>query len=182
MQALDMERRFRALDQVEKREMTSLETALRKERRVRSRARDGHAHMPALTLELKPPGRRALVQKAINRHMVQVPKETPERETKPAAIDLKEAFEQAARNENENASSGETGSNDDRGVRPISGTRARRLRRHLLKEFDQAANPPDGHADGGGDGPGHSRTPKKENELGVRRRRRRRDRDRGRER
>jgi hypothetical protein len=50
MQALDMDRRFRALDQVDQRERASLETALNKERRVRSRARGGHENMPALTL------------------------------------------------------------------------------------------------------------------------------------
>ena len=63
-----MDRRHRALAQVEARELKSLETELLKERRVTERARGGGNRMPALTLELKPPGRRDLAWRAKNRH------------------------------------------------------------------------------------------------------------------
>ena len=67
-QSLDMDRRRRALEQVEARELKSLETELLKERRVRERARGGGNRMPALTLELKPPGRRDAAWRAKSRH------------------------------------------------------------------------------------------------------------------
>ena len=67
-QSLDMDRRRRALEQVEARELKSLETELLKERRVSERARGGGNRMPALTLELKPPGRRDVAWRAKNRH------------------------------------------------------------------------------------------------------------------
>jgi MobA/VirD2-like, nuclease domain len=66
-QSLDLDRRFRGLAQVEARELQSLETTVQKEERVRSRARAG-GRMPALTLELKPRGRRDAVFKAKTRH------------------------------------------------------------------------------------------------------------------
>jgi hypothetical protein len=67
-QSLDLDRRLRALEQVEERELKSLETMLLKERRVSERARGGGNRMPALTLELKPPGRRDVAWRAKNRH------------------------------------------------------------------------------------------------------------------
>jgi hypothetical protein len=63
-----MDRRLRALAQVEARELKSLETDLVKEQRVKTRARGGGNRMPALTLELKPPGRRDAAFKTRNRH------------------------------------------------------------------------------------------------------------------
>ena len=53
-----MDRRLRALAQVEARELKSLETEIVKEQRVKTRARGGGNRMPALTLDLKPRGRR----------------------------------------------------------------------------------------------------------------------------
>jgi hypothetical protein len=67
-QSLDLDRRRRALEQVEARELKSLETELRKERRVAERARGGGNRMPSLTLELKPPGRRDAAWRAKSRH------------------------------------------------------------------------------------------------------------------
>ena len=49
MQALDMQRRVRALDQIDKREMKSLESELIKEQRMKSRS--GKSHMPAIVLD-----------------------------------------------------------------------------------------------------------------------------------
>jgi hypothetical protein len=67
-QSLDLDRRLRGLAQVDARELQSLETTVQKEERVRSRARSGGNRMPALTLELKPRGRRDAAFKAKNRH------------------------------------------------------------------------------------------------------------------
>ena len=67
-QSLDLDRRLRGLAQVDARELQSLETAVQKEQRVRSRARGGGNRMPALNLDLKPHGRRDAAFKAKNRH------------------------------------------------------------------------------------------------------------------
>ncbi|MER8995627.1 hypothetical protein [Mesorhizobium sp. M0520] len=66
LQAVDGERTLKALAAVEKRELQSLEVKRGREQRIKDRA--GHVHMPALTLELKPKGRGALVRKAQNRY------------------------------------------------------------------------------------------------------------------
>ena len=77
-QSLDLDRRLRGLAQVDARELQSLDTAVQKEQRVRSRARSGGNRMPALTLELKPRGRRDAAFKAKNRHGSRVAlEETP---------------------------------------------------------------------------------------------------------
>src|SRR5205814_230322 len=68
VQGLDMDRRHRALALIEARELKSLETDLLKERRVIERARGGGNRMPALTLELRPPGRRDVAWRTKNRH------------------------------------------------------------------------------------------------------------------
>ena len=51
MPALDLQRKVRALGQVEKREFKSLEESLLKEQRIR--ARSGRDQMPSLSLELR---------------------------------------------------------------------------------------------------------------------------------
>ena len=98
-QGLDMDRRRRALAQVEAREIKSLETALLQERRVTERARGGGNRMPALTLELKPPGRRDAAWRARNRHPSRVALEEteqtpPEAPQKPES--LREEFTRVA--------------------------------------------------------------------------------------
>ncbi|NKB56919.1 MAG: relaxase [Alphaproteobacteria bacterium] len=65
MRALDMERKHRALDQTEQRELQSLEMSFKKQQAIRHRA--GYEHMPSLRLELRPPGRKAVPHKAKNR-------------------------------------------------------------------------------------------------------------------
>ena len=77
-QGLDMDRRRRALAQIEARELQSLETTLLKERRIAERARGGGNRIPALTLELKPPGRRDVAWMAKNRHPSRVALEEAE--------------------------------------------------------------------------------------------------------
>jgi hypothetical protein len=71
-----MQRRLRALERVQRRELKSLETAQLKHQRIH--ARRGHDHMPSLTLELKPPGRRAAPHKAKNRHISALTRELAE--------------------------------------------------------------------------------------------------------
>ena len=66
MQALELERKRSALDKIEHGEMKNFQTTLEKERSIAARA--GHDHMPALNLELRPGGRRAVMFKAARRH------------------------------------------------------------------------------------------------------------------
>lgn len=66
LQAIDAAREVRALAQVEARELKSFEVAQRKQERVAQR--QGHDHMPALNLALKPKGRAAVPHKAKDRH------------------------------------------------------------------------------------------------------------------
>ncbi|MDE3767572.1 relaxase/mobilization nuclease domain-containing protein [Sinorhizobium meliloti] len=98
LQAVDGERNLKALAAVEKRELQSLEVKRVREQRIKDRA--GHEHMPALTLELKPKGRRASVRKAQNRYKdsLRVPEERQARveETEQSRpIDLQQSLQDA---------------------------------------------------------------------------------------
>jgi len=66
LQAMDAAREVRALAQVEARELKSYEVAQRRQERIVQR--QGHDHMPALNLALKPKGRAAVPHKAEDRH------------------------------------------------------------------------------------------------------------------
>lgn len=66
LQIADMARELRTLAQVEARELKSYETAQRREERIRQR--QGHVHIPALNLSLKPKGRPAVPHKAKDRY------------------------------------------------------------------------------------------------------------------
>ena len=66
MQRLDQERQRRALSQTQAKEQKSLRLSLERSRAVQ--ARRGQPHMPAMNLTLGPPGRKAAVSKAKNRH------------------------------------------------------------------------------------------------------------------
>jgi hypothetical protein len=66
MQGLDMRRKLHALEQVEKRERKALEESLQHDARIRGRG--GRTQMPALSLDLKPRGRKAVPYKAKTRH------------------------------------------------------------------------------------------------------------------
>lgn len=66
LQAIDAAREVRALAQIEARELKSYEVAQRKQERIQQR--EGHDHMPALNLALKPKGRSAVPHKAKNRY------------------------------------------------------------------------------------------------------------------
>jgi len=66
LQLLEFQRKERALDGLDKREMKSLETSLHHARVYRMRR--GHEHMPALNLTLSPPGRPRNVHRAKHRY------------------------------------------------------------------------------------------------------------------
>jgi hypothetical protein len=66
LQIVDMAREVRALAQIEARELKSYEVAQRRDERIRQR--QGHDHMPALNLALKPKGRPAVPHKAKDRY------------------------------------------------------------------------------------------------------------------
>ena len=134
--ASTMDRRLRALEQVEARELKSLETELLKERRVRERARGGGNRMPALTLELKPPGRRDAAWRAKNRHpsraaLEETEQAPPELPQKPTTI--REEFTRAAGgNSGHGGGAGAAGSSDggrrrlppSRGIHPAKAASA----------------------------------------------------------
>ncbi|MEF2554397.1 relaxase/mobilization nuclease domain-containing protein, partial [Aurantimonas sp. A2-1-M11] len=66
LQAIDAAREVRALVQIEARELKSYEVTQRKQERIAQR--QGHDHMPALNLALKPKGRAAVPHKAKDRY------------------------------------------------------------------------------------------------------------------
>ncbi len=63
---LELERKRRANEQTEKRELQSLERAFQNERRTQGRR--GYEHMPSMHLGHKPPGRPSAPHKAMNRY------------------------------------------------------------------------------------------------------------------
>lgn len=66
LQSMDMARELRALSQIEARELKSYEVAQQRAERIRQR--QGHDHMPALNLALKPKGLPAMPHKAKDRY------------------------------------------------------------------------------------------------------------------
>jgi hypothetical protein len=138
-QSLDMDRRLRGLAQVEGRELQSLETALVKEQRVKTRARGGGNRMPALTLDLKPPGRRDAAAKARNRHGSRVALEeatkTPP-ETLKRTLSLREDFTRAAGDDGVGGSGGATGGSSD-GNKPTDPTKPGGPKRKRRRDRDR---------------------------------------------
>jgi hypothetical protein len=138
-QSLDMDRRLRALAQVEARELKSLETDLVKEQRVKTRARGGGNRMPALTLELKPPGRRDAAFKVRNRHGSRValdeatktPPGTPKK-----TLSLQEDFTRAAGDDGASGSGGGTGGSSD-GSKPTDPTKPGGPKRKRRRDRDR---------------------------------------------
>jgi hypothetical protein len=72
--ALNIQWKIRALEQVERKELKSLEESLKQQARIH--ARGGRNQMPSLGLELTPPGRKAVPHKAKNRHNSHFARET----------------------------------------------------------------------------------------------------------
>jgi hypothetical protein len=140
-QSLDMDRRLRVLAQVEARELKSLETEIVKEQRVKTRARGGGNRMPALTLELKPRGRRDAAVKARNRHggraaLDEAAKTPPELPKK--TLSVREDFTRAA-GDGGGSSGGATGGASD-GIKPTDPTKPdspkRKRRRDRERDID----------------------------------------------
>jgi hypothetical protein len=137
-QSLDMDRRLRALAQVEARELQSLETEILKEQRVKTRARGGN-RMPALTLELKPPGRRDAAFKAKNRYpsrvaleeVAKTPPETPKK-----TLSMREDFTRAAGEDGAGGSGGATSGSSD-GNKPTDPTKPDGPKRKRRRDRDR---------------------------------------------
>jgi hypothetical protein len=138
-QNLDMDRRLRALAQVEERELQSLEIAIVKEQRVKTRARGGGNRMPALTLDLKPHGRRDVAMKAKNRHggraaldeATKTPPETPKK-----TLSLREDFTRAAGDGGAGGSGSGTGGSSD-GDKPTDPTKPDGPKRKRRRDRDR---------------------------------------------
>lgn len=127
MQALDIERRVRALDQIDRRELKSLEAELIKEQRMRSRS--GRSHMPAIALDPNHPGRLDPdeAQKIHDRELEKLHREfDDETFEEEEEIDLTDEFTRAAGGPTPD---GDGGGGDDRGPGPDSGPKLRRRRR-----------------------------------------------------
>jgi hypothetical protein len=138
-QSLDMDRRLRTLAQVEARELKSLETDLVKEQRVKTRARGGGNRMPALTLELKPRGRRDAAFKARNRHGSRVALEEAEKtppETPKKTLSLREDFTRAAEDGGAGGTGGATGGSSD-GGKPTDPTKPGGPKRKRRRDRDR---------------------------------------------
>jgi hypothetical protein len=124
---------------VEARELQSLETALVREQRVKTRARGGGNRMPALTLELKPRGRRDVAMKAKNRHggraaLDEATKTPPEPPKK--TLSLREDFTRAAGDGGAGGSGSGTGGSSD-GNKPTDPTKPDRPKRKRRRERDR---------------------------------------------
>lgn len=150
LQALDAERSLRALDQLDARERKSLETQATRVARVRRR--DGSERMPALTLELKPGGRRAVTHKAMVRHhkraaaKAEPSLEPIKRESgvSVAAEALTEEFARAANGQGDAQGKGGRGSGSSGG--PGAARKGRGQRTHHGEEgieVDISMNPPE---------------------------------------
>ncbi len=132
MQALDMQRNVRALDQIDRREMKSLETELIKEQRMRSRS--GKSHMPALTLDpngagrLEPDHDRKAHEQELKRLHREFDGEMFEEEDE---IDLTQEFSRAAGNDGFDDGGGDGGRAPDLGPKL---RRRRRRKRDLGKD------------------------------------------------
>lgn len=134
-QSLDINRRLKALDHVDKRELKTLQEA--RQREVRVFARGGQPQMPGLNLTLTPPGRKAVPHKAINRHKNKSLEErfVQARDHKTPDIELSGEFKRVTDTED----SGKTGGDDSRSSKPRSSSdqhRFRRKRRDSGKEHD----------------------------------------------
>jgi hypothetical protein len=124
MQALELARKLRALTQIDRYELRSLEESLQAEQRIS--ARGGKDRMPAVGITLKPRGRPAAPHKAINRHSPGLSEEMakPGDRQEPQPIDLTHIFEKAARD----GESGESGRGASEGPKRVTRSRSHRRR------------------------------------------------------
>ncbi len=97
LQALDMGRQVKALAAVEARERKALEEKIVREQRMADRA--GHEHMPALSLELKPRGRGALVRRAKDRYRDRTERNEEQAEERAMRARIQQAEQQPSSHE-----------------------------------------------------------------------------------
>lgn len=119
LQAADLKRQQRALDQIEKKELASVQQALRKEHRQAHHKQ--HVHSPSFALTLGPPGRAEAIDKAATRYTSETrraleadEKEIPNKE-KVRRINLIDAFTRAADSDDDDDGGG---GGDDGGKSP----------------------------------------------------------------
>lgn len=110
LQSADMQRKLRALKDIEERERKSVEQARTRERRQRINSR--HEHMPTFGLEFKTPGRAPKIEKAKNRYISPVRQELIEaakdqQSPRTRKIKLVKEFERAARDDSGESSGGD---------------------------------------------------------------------------
>jgi len=131
MQTLDLQRKIRALDHIDKRELKSLEESLRAEQRIT--ARGGQDRMPSLNLDLKPRVHSAALHKAQNRYRAAFVQEFAEAAGKHKEasenIKLAEEFERAAGD----SKAGDDGRGSSEGPNPVSRSRSDRKRQRRRK-------------------------------------------------
>ena len=134
LQALDIQRIIRALEQVERRKLKSLEESLKQQARIH--ARGGQNQMPSLGLELKPRCRKAVPHKAKDRHNSEFAREKFRQahagEVEQKAVDLFGDFEHAA-DDGRSDSDGGT-SSDSR--KPAAHPKIRRYGRKRRRDND----------------------------------------------
>ena len=135
MQGLDLSRKEKALEKIEVREMQSLDQSIQKETRIQ--ARGGRNQMPALSLDLKPRGRRAMPQKTMNRHKNRGAKEEfkirVQGEGSKNDINLRDDFSKAASEEKTDGNSeSESGQ-----AKPSSRSKVKRYKRTRKRDQDR---------------------------------------------
>jgi len=134
MQSLDTQRKIRALEQVERKELKSLEESLKQQARIR--ARGGRTQMPSLGLELTPPGRKAVPHKTKDRHNSDFAREkfrqAQSGERHPKEVDLSGDFDRAA----DDGRSDSVGGASSEGRKPTAHPKNRRYGRKRRGDND----------------------------------------------
>ena len=142
VQAADLVRQQRALDQIEKKELASVQQALRKEHRQAHQKQ--HVHSPNFALTLGPPGRSEAVDKAATRYTSETrraleadEKETP-RKQMARRIDLIDAFTRAADSDDDDdgGSGGDDGGKSPGPPNKPGPDRPKRRRRRRKRDRD----------------------------------------------
>lgn len=126
LQAAELHRQQRALGQIEKKEIASLQQALRREHRQAHQKQ--HVHSPIFALSFGPPGRPAAIDKAAKRYTSENRRALEEQEQKDAEkpkkrkrLNLIEEFTRAADSDDDDDGSG--GRGDSGGPKPPTGPR-----------------------------------------------------------
>ncbi len=124
MQALDLQRKIRALGHIDRRELKSLEESLCAEQRIADRGSRGQ--MPAIRIDLKHHGQPHASYEARDRHNQWLTDKYEQAMTRRIKlVDLEEAFTRAAEGEQE---TGDTGDSSE-GPHPQAESRVQRARR-----------------------------------------------------